>query len=60
MVGKKAAAATGIAVVALVLGVGVAAAASDDGKEQNGTRVTSEQPEATRPPTLVAPAGKDQ
>jgi hypothetical protein len=59
MLGKKAAAVTGIAVVALVLGVG-AAAASDDGKEQNGTRVTSEQPEATRPPTLVAPAGKDQ
>jgi hypothetical protein len=59
MPGKNAATAAGVAAVALVLGVGVAAAA-DDGKEQNGTRVTSEQPEATRPPTLVAPAGKDQ
>ena len=59
MLGKKAAGALGIAAVTLVLGVGVAAA-GEDGKEQ-GTRVTSEQPDATRPPTLVAPAnGKDQ
>jgi hypothetical protein len=63
MLGKKTVAALGIAAVTLVLGVGVAAAADEDGKEQQGTRVTSEQPDATKPPTLAAPAtqdGKDQ
>jgi hypothetical protein len=64
MMGKKmAAGALVLAAAALVLGVGVAAAADEDGKEQ-GVRVTTEQAEATRPPTRIAPApvldGKDQ
>ncbi|MDX8030141.1 hypothetical protein SK803_07960 [Lentzea sp. BCCO 10_0856] len=56
----KTAAALGLTAAALVLGVGAAAAATGDDEGQ-GTRVTSEQPEATKPPTLVAaPDGKDQ
>jgi hypothetical protein len=62
MVGRKTAGALALAAAALVAGIGAAAAAEDNRDlGTDGTRVTSEHADATKPPTLVArPGGKDQ